>query len=291
MNRNHNRFPWILAIIGVILVGIIMVAMFISVIPEGNVGVVVRLGQALDTTLPPGPFFKNPLINVVNMDTRYQKYKITTAAFSKDMQQVDVSLSVSYALRADSALNMFKTVGKNYEDAIIAPQVLESIKDIIGQYSAEQVVSARSQVSSQIAENMREGLDVLGINIRDVSIENLDFSDAFEAAIEAKQVATQRKLQTQTEQEQATLVASAEAERARIAAEAEAERTRISAQAKADAIVIAADAEAYRLEQESKNVTGMLIYKTIAERWNGQLPTMLGGGNPLIDVTSMLPSN
>ena len=220
-----NRFPKIIVTVCVLLVVLLLAfALFVKVVPSGNVGVVVRLGAARDNHLNPGPYLKMPIDTVYNMSTQKETYSTAFSAFSSDMQNVEGRITVLYSLNPDAAVEMYRNVGRKYEDKLIVPACQESVKNVIGHYDAETLVSQRQSMSDGIAEDLGNTLAVTGIIVHNVSVENLDFSDAFEQAIEAKQVATQEKLRAQTQQEQQTLIAQAEAERARISAQAEAEQ-------------------------------------------------------------------
>lgn len=278
----------IIAIIALIVVIIFAIA-FAKVVPEGHVGVVVTLGSAREDVLYPGFHLLTPLDHVVNMDCRWQKYYVETSAFSKDMQQVDIKMSMSYALQKQGARKMYQQVGANYADQIMQPRALDALKSTFAKYSAEELVANREQISTEVLNMLSEQLLFYDLSVKEVAIEDIDFTDAFTNAIEAKQVATQTLLQAETEQKQQTLIAEAEAERARIKAEAEAEQKMIKAQADADAVKIAADAEAYRLQQENAYITDMTIQKEMIEKWDGSLPAISGESiTPILDVTELI---
>ena len=272
----------------VLILALVVVGMPFTTVPEGHVGIIVHLGRAQDEVLSPG-FNTKPLFSsVVDMDTRWQRYSIQTAAFSKDIQQVDITMSVNYALQRQGALKMYKDVGTEYADKIILPLIHEAVKSTFAKYSAEELVSNRDLISEEVFTELSQELEFYALKVQEVAIEDIDFSDAFTNAIEAKQVATQTLLQAETEQKQQTLVAQAEADRAKIKANAEAEQMMIRAQANADAVKIAADAEAYRLEMESKHITDMTIRKSMIEKWNGALPVISGEATPIIDAGDLL---
>lgn len=278
------------AVVAVILIAaLVIVGMPFTTVPEGHVGVVVHFGEAQEEVLYPG-FNTKPLFSkVVDMDTRWQRYSIQTAAFSKDIQQVDIVMSVNYALQKQGALKMYKSVGTKYADSIILPLVHEAVKSTFAKYSAEQLVSNRDLISEEVFAELSQELEFYALSVKEVAIEDIDFSDAFTNAIEAKQVATQTLLQAETEQKQQTLVAQAEAERAKIKAQAEAEQQMIKAQAEADAKKIAADAEAYRLQQENAHITDAVIKKEMIEKWNGKLPVISGdGATPILNVSEIM---
>ena len=282
-----KKTPILLVVL--LVIALIIVAMFVKLIPDGNVGVVVRLGAARENYVNPGPYIKLPIDSVHNMSTQEQTYTFDFVAFSSDMQQVSGRATVFYALDKGHAVKMYKTVGKNYESKLIAPNANEAIKNVIGHYNAEKLVDQRKAMSDGVAEELGASLSVYGLSVNNIAIENMDFSDAFEAAIEAKQVATQEKLKAQTQQEQQTIVAKAEAERAKITAEAEAAKVMIAAQAEADAVKVAADAEAYRLQKEAMYITDATIKKEMIAQWDGVLPITVGEGvTPLLNVADLM---
>lgn len=278
-------------LIVLILLGAGVASMFLRVIPEGNVGIVTRLGAARENYINPGPYFKTPLDNIYNMSIQSNFYTVDLIAFSSDMQQIAARMTVRYALNKEDSVRVYKTIGRNYEEKLIPPNVQEAVKNVFGHYSAENLVVLRSQVSDEVKTELTAMLSGNGLTVQDVSIENMDFSDAFEAAIEAKQVATQEKLRAQTQQEQQTIVAKAEAERQKIAAEVEAEKILIAAQAESDAKKLAADAEAYRLQQESAYITDEIIQKEMIQKWNGKIPVTFGAsGSNILDVRDFMES-
>lgn len=261
-------------------------------VPEGHVGIVLKWGEAQDQTLNPGWHWHNPIsTRIILMDMRWQKYSTQTSAFSKDIQQVDIAVSMSYQIENTGALELYKRVGEDYADKIMLPRLLDALKSTFAKYSAEELISNREKISTEVRDLLEKQLMFYKLNVREVAIEDIDFTDVFTNAIEAKQVATQKKLQVETEQEQQTLVAQAEAERARINAEADAQQMTIRANAEAEAKKIAANAEAYRLETESKYITSKTIQKTLAERWDGVLPKIVGNDMAtVLDANSMLDS-
>lgn len=90
-------------------------------VPEGYVGIKVVRGAAQDEVLNPGKHYTNIFTTeVVLMDTRWQKYAAQTSAFSKDIQQVDITVSMSYQIENTGALRLYKEVGKDYADKIAA---------------------------------------------------------------------------------------------------------------------------------------------------------------------------
>lgn len=247
---------------------------------EGCYGIKAKYGKAQEDVLTPGRHFVNPFsTSVILMDTRWQKYSTMTSAFSKDIQQVDVSVSMNYQIDKDGVLSIYRNIGEDYADKVMLPLLLDSLKSTFSKYSAEELITNRDKISNEVEEELAENLLFYKISVREIAIEDIDFTDAFTDAIESKQVATQKALQTEIEQEQQTKAAQAEAERQKIIAEADAERKLIEAQANADAVKIQADAEAYRIQEVGKE---LIIELEKIEKWNGELPKVTGAGSSLI---------
>lgn len=285
-------------ICALILFGVIMlfVPPFVSV-PAGHTGIVVTFGKVADYTLEPGFHIKNPLANVVLMDNRTQKARVETLAFSSDIQQVSLSCTVNFTIDSSKAQNLYKKVGVNYYSTVTEPRIQECTKTVFARYSAENLMQVRNTISLQIKELLEPEMKAYGINVDSVSVEDVDFSDAFTEAVEAKQVAEQNKLRTETEQATQVSVANAEAERRVIAAEAEAKERAILAQADADVAKIQADAAKYAGEKEAEmnskiagSLTPELLEYFKLQSWDGALPTFYGatGSEMLIDINSLL---
>ena len=195
---------------GAIIAGIVIVVALIAfvtctaTVETGYTGIVTTFGKVEDVTLEAGLHFKSPFQQIIAMDNREQKTSFTTEAFSSDIQQVDITGSINYAINKSTAMNLFKEVGTDYFNKLVYPRMLEITKGVFSKYSAENLVANREKLSQDIRDGLFEELKDYGINVISLSIENLDFTDAFTDAVEAKQVAAQRKLQAEIEQAQMT---------------------------------------------------------------------------------------
>ena len=263
---------------------IIIMVSCTTYIPTGYTGIVTTFGKVHDTTLDAGISFKAPWDDVIRMDNREQRVKFELEAFSKDIQEVQIVGSVNLNIDKATAMNLYREVGTDYLNILVAPRVQEDVKAIVSKYTAEELISNRNSLSDSMCELLRDDLKVNGINVVAVSIEDIDFTDAFTNAVEAKQVATQEKQRAKTQQEQQTMEAQQEAERKKIAAEAAAEVQRIQADAAAYEIQVKADAEAEANEKIAMTITSELIDYTQAQNWNGQLPATFVGSNDVIPV-------
>lgn len=280
--------------IGIILAVIILVmTTCTTTIPTGYTAIVTTFGRVEDTTLEAGFHLKSPVQEIVLMDNREQKTSFSTQAFSSDIQQVDITGSINYSINKATAMNLFKEVGTDYFNKLVSPRMLEITKGVFSKYTAENLVAYRQTLSDQICSELSDELNKYGINVVSISIENIDFTDAFTDAVEAKQVAAQKKLQAEIEQSQKTMETEQQASREKIAAQAEADVARINADAEAYALKIRAEAEADANRMVAESLTTELIQYTEVQSWNGNLPMYMAGSDsttlPILNLSTAGP--
>ncbi len=275
------RFP---RYIGIALAVILIVASCFTVVPTGYTGILTTFGRVENTTISAGINFIAPWQNVVQMDNRTQKVEIQTSAFSADIQQVDLVMSLNYCIDQATAQVLYRTVGTNYYESIIYPRMLENTKAVFSQYTAENLINKRDTLSGQIVDVTANDLSSYGITVVSIAIEDIDFTDAFTNAVEAKQVAAQNKLTAETQQAQKTMEEEEAAKRAIIAANAEAEQAVIAANADLEVVKIQAEASLYAGEKEaemnkriSESLTSSLVDYYWIKQWDGKLPTTVLG--------------
>ena len=277
----------IILIAAVILV-LVIATTCTATVQTGYTGIVTTFGKVEDVTLEAGLHFKSPFQRIIPMDNREQKSTFNTEAFSSDIQQVQITGSINYAINKKTAMNLFKEVGTDYFNKLVYPRMLEITKGVFSKYTAENLVANRQKLSESIREGLDNELDDYGINVISVSIENLDFTDAFTDAVEAKQVAAQKKLQAEIEQNQMTMETQQQAERKRINAEAEANVAKINADADAYALQVRSEAEAEANKKIAESLTDNLIRFNEIKNWDGKLPTyMAGQGGTTIPVLNL----
>ena len=293
-NKRHLRK--IITGSAIALALIVVISSCFVYVPTGYTGIVTTFGKVHDSTLDAGISAKTPWDVVILMDNREQRETFQLEAFSKDIQQVDIQGSINYNIDKTTAMNLYKNVGTEYANILIGPRIQEDVKVVIAQYTAENLIASRQDVANAIESLLREELAPKGINVISFAIENIDFTDAFETAVEAKQVATQEKQRAQTQQEQQTMEAQQAAERRRIAAEADADIAKIAAEADLEVVKIQANAALFAGEREaemnkriSEALTGDLIKYCWIKQWNGELPTVTSDNFvPIFDMSEVL---
>lgn len=236
---------------GVVLSIICIIASCLVSVATGHTGVVTTFGRVEDYTFDSGIHGKAPWNKVVEMDNRVQKATVQLSCFSSDIQEVEVEYTLNYQISKSNAQDIYRTVGQGYYNTVIAPNIAESVKVVTARYTAENLIGSRNELAACIEEFLREQLEKYNIEVVSTAIEDMDFTDEFTSAVEAKQVAVQNKLRAITEQEQKTVEAEKAADRAKIQAQAEAEIAQIQAQADMAVAKIGADSAEYQGKKEA----------------------------------------
>lgn len=248
----------------ILLIIFILIILFGSfrTINSGEVGIRVRFGKVVKTQMNEGINFKIPLIEkIVKMNVRVQKAEVETASASKDLQDVSMKLAVNYRVDGTKATSLYKNVGTNYNEIVLQPAIQESIKAVTSQYTAEELITNRSEVSKKCMETLQSKVEKYGLNIDNFNIINFNFSSEFNKAIEEKQVAEQKVL----------------------TAKQELEKEKIEAEKK----IVKAEAEKRANELKQQSLTDNIIKEEFINKWDGKTPVVMGGSS-IIDISSML---
>ena len=291
-----SQYRGVTSIVSIILSVILMLVSCVSYVPTGHTGIVTTFGKVHDETLEAGLAWHAPWDNVIKMDNREQRVAFNLQAFSRDIQQVDIQGSINININKATAMILYREVGTDYVNIFVTPRIQEDVKIVIARYTAENLIENRQSASDAIYELIKTELTDKGINVISLALENVDFTDAFEAAVEAKQVATQEKQRAQTEQERMTMEEEAAGKRAVIIANAEAEKAKIAAQAELEVVKIQAEAALYAGEKEaemnkriSESLTDGLINYYWIKQWNGKLPIVSTDNvMPLLNMEGVL---
>lgn len=248
--------PGILA--GLVLFLAVVGASSFTVISAGHTGVQVTLGEVNPSPLTEGVHFVNPISQVKDVDVRLQKADLKGAnAGTKDLQVVHTDIVINYRLDPLKVPHIYKEYGLNVDEKVLGPGVNEAFKSVTGHYTSEELVTKRDIVSAEILQHLVAKMAPFNITVSNVSLVNFGFSQAYQAAIESKVIATQQ-------------TAKAEQDLARIKVEA---ASRI-AQADGEAKAIAIQAAAIQSNGGENYVKLQWI-----EKWDGKMPTTMVGGD------------
>jgi regulator of protease activity HflC (stomatin/prohibitin superfamily) len=223
----------------------------ITSVDTGKTGVVTTFGKVENYTLEAGFHLKAPWHSVTEMDNRVQKTTVELSCFSSDIQEVSMKYTLNYQIDKANAQEIYRTVGVDYYATIVEPNIAEAVKVATAHYTAEQLVQTRSDLANDIETLLETNLSRYNIKVSSTAIEDMDFTDAFTNAVEAKQVAEQKKKQAEIEQAQALAQAENDKKIAMTNAEAAAEVAKIQAEADAKVAEISANAAEYQGQKDA----------------------------------------
>ncbi|MCG8352450.1 MAG: prohibitin family protein [Chloroflexales bacterium] len=256
----------------VALIAIIAITNSITIVDAGTRGVLKTFGEVTGI-LNEGLNYRVPFItSVTTVDVKTQRYGSSTSAASSDLQIVTTEVVINYRPEPSSVDQLVREIGTEYVDRVVEPALQEALKAATAEFTAEELITRRPEVSTAIQETLRERLSTRGITVEAVAITEFSFSEEFAREIEAKQVAEQAALRAQQELRRAQIEAQQQVARAEAEAEARLEIAR-------------AEAEALRLQREV--ISPELLQLRFIERWDGILPRFLGGDTGMIPLVNI----
>lgn len=252
-------------IVRIVLLVVLLILTYNSfqVVGAGERGVVFsQIGGVQETVRGEGLQFKVPFLQtIIPIDVRIHKAETSASASSKDLQMVSSRIALNYHIAPDQASQIYQDVGTLYKERLIDPAVQEAVKAVTAQFTAEELITRRAEVSTLIKEMLAQRLVVRDIVVDEFNIVDFNFSDVFNQAIEAKQTAEQEALKAQRDLERIKI---------------EAEQTVTAARA---------EAESQRLQRET--ITTTILQLRAIEKWDGVLPQVTSGAVPFIDLKAL----
>ncbi len=266
-NRENKALSKITIILALIFaLSVIIIPPSFHTVETGEVAVVKHLGQAKEVKTA-GTYFNLWITNKYQTyDAKVQNVSIETAAYSSDAQTMNIQMNLQYQILSDKVLEIANQYGSL--DALnvrIQAIAIEKTKATLSSHKAMDIIANRAAMSPAVEEEVRKAVgEEYYVNIVSVVLTNIDFSDAFETAVEEKMIAEQQQLKSEYENQ--TKVAKAEAE--------------------AKAKIVEAEAEAKANELLEKTLTDKILQEMYIDKWNGELPQVVAGE----DANLMIPS-
>ena len=253
-----------LAIIVIAVIVLSVAGCGIKVVNTGQRGIETRFGKIVSESLPEGLYFFNPVTSdIVEIDTRVQRFDGETDTYTRDVQQAAVKYTLNYRLQQNAAHLMYRDVGRDWEQKLIPQVVLGTLKEVVGKWDAVDLISNRDKAAATAYDAIAKNLGDRNVEISRFEITDISYTAEFETSVEQKVIAQQKAIEEQNRTKQI---------------EEQARQKVLSAEAEAKSMQIRAEA----LEQNAK-----LVEWEAVQKWNGILPQyMLGSGTmPFINLT------
>lgn len=234
-----------------LVVGIAIAVAGFDYVPAGHIGVKDRMGIVDDQPWGPGVKWTGLFTSTQSFTTRVQLKEYDATAASKDLQVVNTKVALNFKLDPQKAAEIYKTIGVNYQDVIIAPIVQESVKSSTAKYTADNLVQQRSDVKADITDYITLKLSEKGMIVTEVAITDFAFSDEYNTAIEQKQVA-----------EQDALTAKNRLEEMKYTSES-----------------MKLQSEVLEIKKLDIELEKLSVQRAYIEKWNGQMPNLLMTGS------------
>jgi regulator of protease activity HflC (stomatin/prohibitin superfamily) len=272
-NQNPGILPKVLNTLSVIrlfllLIGLALVSQFFVIVPAGHQGVLLRFGAVQEKVLSEGLHSVLPGRDSVRpMTLRLQSQQFRSEAASRDLQDVEFDVAISWHLESNQVSRIYQRLGDETKivSTVIEPALEDGLKAVVAHFRAEELITDRDHVKESLYQLLFERLKSHNIGLDSVDLLQVDFSKQFRLAVEAKQVA-----------EQDAKRAAYEANKARRLAEAK---------------VYLADGQARAQQLLQTSLTPEVLEHEAIEKWNGHLPLVMDHQSLAMDIKSLLKAD
>lgn len=249
----------------VVLLCLAILSSFFVIVGAGERGVLMKFGAVQAIVLNEGIHPLLPIVYTVEkLSVRVQSQELSAEASSKDLQEVYADVALNWHSIPEEVQLLYQQIGNKQAviERIISPAIEEVLKAVMAKYTAEEIVTKRGTVKTEVDRALTERLKPYHIAVDDLSLVHVHFSERFRDAVEAKQIAEQ------------------EAKRSEFLA--------LKAIKEAEAKVNLARGEAEVQQLLKANLTPELLQRQAIEKWDGNLPIVLDSGNKLLDLRQLM---
>lgn len=257
------------AVVAVCVIGI--GANSISVIPTGYTGVKSTFGKISEKELTTGIHISVPFVqHIQTISNKQQDRRCEGKIWGETSDKTPVygeNVTVTYSISPEKSAWLCANV-TDTDNLIKGSMVASAMKAAMAELAPEDVtnrgkIEPLTQKKLEAVLNTKYGKDA--ITLYQVIIENMDFEDEYNAAIQQKSIAQQTAARQEIENKTAIKKAEADKTVEIKKAEAKAEKMRIEAEAQANANKELAD-----------SISDALINYQKIEKWDGKLPKVTG---------------
>lgn len=203
--------------------------------------------------------------------TQRKQYE-TINVNAKDASLFEMDPTIAYHINPDKACDIFVKyrVGiKELEEGYIRTCIYEAYRTCANQYTSDSLMSNRANFERDVRARLEKSLMAEGFIVEEFT-SKITPPKSLTSMIDAKNAAIQSALKAENEVKEA---------------EANAKINIAKARGTAEATKIKADAEAYYNRTIAASLSPLIIQEDWIEKWNGEVPTVVGGGNMMFDMS------
>ena len=273
---------------------VVVISASVKIVDAGHRGVLLNFG-AVDTSssLSEGIHFVVPFRdNVLQVEVRTQRITEDAASASNDLQDVSTQVALNYHVDPTTAQILYQQIGFDYASRVIAPAIQESVKQISARFNAENLITNRETVKSEIEANIKARLAPYNVVVEALSITEFQFTEQFRRAVEAKVEAEQRALQATNDLRRIEI--EAQQAEARAVGEQQANIARAEGVRQAAVLQAQGEAEAIQIVEAQLRENPRYLEWLKTQRWDGVLPLVTGGAEgatPFIEIPGQREPN
>lgn len=262
-----------------ILLLVIVLVTSMTIIPTGYTGVKTSFGQVQEETIPSGRLiFTVPFVESIHkVNNKQQDKTVEAQVWGEALDKTPVyaaDITVTYQIMPERSVWIYANVSDT-KNLVTDSLVSSAVKSAMVELGPEEVTN-RAKIEPLVQEKLNTSLEQKygeeTVYINKVTINDMDFEDAYNEAIQQRSIAQQKA--QQQEIENAAAIAKAEADKRVVITNAEAE---------AEKAAITADAQAEANRKIAESLSEELIEYQKIQKWDGKLPTVTGG-NSLVSI-------
>lgn len=258
----------------------ILIPFSFHTIDTGEIAVVKEMGKIVDTRDAGTHFDFWVLRTYEKYDTKVRGVDVKTSAYSHDKQPMDVQMTIQYQVNKDKVKDIAATYGLlGALESRLQSVAIERTKSVLSNYDADSIIETRGTISAEVATAVEDAIgEQYFVDITNVALTNIDFSDAYEQSVEQSMIAKQEVEKAKAEAEKAIAAAKGELEVAKLQAQSKLE----AAKADADAQKLIAEAEATAVKLKSIEMARALGFEITETEVQGDI-IVDEDGNEVLD--------
>ncbi|MFY4728010.1 prohibitin family protein [Nitrospira sp. BLG_2] len=201
--------------------------------------------------LKEGFYWRAPWNDVLVYDTKWKTFKEKVDVLTADDLPVTVYAAITMRPITEEIYFLAQEVGPEWYRQLVQPQLLSAVRAVVANYAMVTLPERSSEIGNKIEAVVVEALKGRHLDVYNVALTEMEFSQMVLRAIEQKQAKEQEKEQKDFE----VVIAQRNADIARIQAKGEGDSLKIRAEGEADSLKIRAIGQSQAQEIITKTLT------------------------------------